>query len=125
MKFLLEFVTCCTSSPSEPQPPPEESKLFVVQPQVPRRRVPRKHWRVRGAGRHEWRPSLTSISEEILTAEKVNNVDRPVRRRRWSLIKRKTASISQRDRSRSVDHEDCRSSTPLSSLMLSPTPFMF
>ncbi|KAI3466193.1 hypothetical protein Pfo_022856, partial [Paulownia fortunei] len=102
MKFLLEFVTCCGSCSSGARQPAEETRLLVVQ--EPRRRVGRKQGRVRGGGR-EWRPSLSSISEDVLMAERINNVERPVAGWRRSL-KGKVSSMSQRDRTRSLDHND-------------------
>lgn len=100
MKFFLEFVACCGSSPSGTRRQTEDTRLLVMQ--EPRRRVARKH--VRG---HEWRPSLSSISEDALAAEKIKNVQQPAEGWQRSL-KRKVASVSQRDRPRSSDHDDYR-----------------
>ncbi|KAG8365024.1 hypothetical protein BUALT_Bualt18G0059900 [Buddleja alternifolia] len=99
MKFLLEFVTCCGSCDRQPA---EETRLLVVQES--RRRGGRRKGRARGSS-GEWRPSLTSISEEAaLMAEKISNVERPVEAWRRKL-KRKVSSMSQRDRNRSSDRD--------------------
>ncbi|KAK6132627.1 hypothetical protein DH2020_033550 [Rehmannia glutinosa] len=124
MKFLLEFVTCSGSCSSEARRPAEETRLLVVQ--EPRRRVGRKQGKARGgSGGGEWRPSLSSISEDVLMAERIKNVERPAAGWRKSL-QTKVSSVSQRDRSRSLDRYDDRRA-PLPDIMptFSPTPFMF
>ncbi|XP_057790713.1 uncharacterized protein LOC131007815 [Salvia miltiorrhiza] len=122
MKFLLELVGCCVSSSSETRRQPDDARLLVVE--KPLRRAARKHDRARGGG-HDWRPSLSSISEDVLTAGKINNVRQPAEGWQRSL-KRKVASMSQRDRRRSLAHDDYRRAH-ISSAMpaFSPAPFMF
>ncbi|KAL1567059.1 hypothetical protein AAHA92_02583 [Salvia divinorum] len=121
MKFLFELVACCGSSSSEKRRPPDDARLLVVQ--EPFRRAVRKQNRARG---HEWRPSLSSISEDVLTARRINsNVQQPAKGWQRSL-KRKVTSISQRDRRRSPAHDDCWRAH-MSTVMptFSPAPFMF
>ncbi|XP_047973274.1 uncharacterized protein LOC125215776 [Salvia hispanica] len=117
MKFLLELVACCGSSSEEERRPPEDARLLVAQR--------RKHDR----GGREWRPSLSSISEDVLTARRINssNVQQPAKGWQWHRsIKRKVASASQRDRRRSPAHDDFRRAH-MSTVMptFSPAPFMF
>ncbi|KAH6775575.1 hypothetical protein C2S52_013136 [Perilla frutescens var. hirtella] len=124
MKFLLEFVACCGSSPSGTRRPAEDTRLLMVQ--EPRRRVARKQDRARGSGR-EWRPSLSSISEDVLTAEKNKNVERTEAEGWQRSLKRKVTSMSQRDRPRrSSDHDDYRRAEITCVIpTFSPAPFMF
>ncbi|KAL3639910.1 hypothetical protein CASFOL_014878 [Castilleja foliolosa] len=103
MNFLLECVTCFGSCSSEPiRPSADEAGLLVVQQS--RRR---KKGRSKSAGQ-DWRPSLSSISEDVLRAERRNirNVERPAESRWLRSLKSKVSSISQRDRSRLFDHDD-------------------
>ncbi|XP_042037680.1 uncharacterized protein LOC121783618 [Salvia splendens] len=118
MKFLLELVACCGSSSEEERRPSEDARLLVAQR--------RKHERARRGGR-EWRPSLSSISEDVLTARRINssNVQQPAKGWHRSL-KRKVASVSQRDRRRSPAHDDFRRAhTSTVMPTFSPAPFMF
>ncbi|KAI3457019.1 hypothetical protein Pfo_013682 [Paulownia fortunei] len=121
MKFFFEFVTCCGPCSSGT----EAKRLLVVH--ETRRRVGRKRGRLRGGrGGCEWRPSLSSISEDnVLVAERINNIERPAGGSRRSL-KRKVSSTSQSDRARS-SHNDAVRRGPLSAIVpaFAPTPFMF
>ncbi|KAG6385532.1 hypothetical protein SASPL_154368 [Salvia splendens] len=92
MKFLLELVACCGSSSEEERRLPEDARLLVAR-----------------RGGREWRPSLSSISEDVLTARRINssNVQQPAKGWHRSL-KRKVAAIPQRDRRRSPAHDDFR-----------------
>ncbi|GFP89962.1 hypothetical protein PHJA_001140000 [Phtheirospermum japonicum] len=112
MNFLLECVTCSGSCSSETlRPAADETGLLVVQ--EPRRRVGRKKGRSKsGGGGREWRPSLSSISEDVLMAERrnISHVERdPAAESGWRRsLKTKVSAISQRERSRSFDHDDGR-----------------
>ncbi|KAK6157144.1 hypothetical protein DH2020_011392 [Rehmannia glutinosa] len=121
MKFFLEFVTCCGSCSSGT----EGKRLLVVQES--RRRVGRRRGRLRG-GRREWRPSLSSISEDdVLVAERINNVDRPAGVWRRSFKKRVSSMSSRRDLARSLDYGHLRRDQQLSLMVpvFAPSPFMF
>ncbi|KAL7103526.1 hypothetical protein ACP275_08G185000 [Erythranthe tilingii] len=120
MKFFLEFVACGGSWSSA-----DKTIIPAVQ-EEPQRPIGRKQGKGRGGGR-EWRPSLAPISEDVSTAERVNNVERTAAAAGWRrTLKRKISSVSQRDRTRSSDCDYGRRA-PLPHVMpaFSPTPFMF
>ncbi|KAL3850805.1 hypothetical protein ACJIZ3_012687 [Penstemon smallii] len=139
MKFLLEFVACCGSCSSGTRQPAEETRLLVVQ-QEPRRRVGRKRGRLRGNADREWRPSLTSISEDnVLLSERINNINNNINNNNnkkierpaevgWKRsLKRKVSSMSQRGRSRSsnLHYDYTRQAPPTIMPSFAVTPFMF
>ncbi|KZV55972.1 hypothetical protein F511_21591 [Dorcoceras hygrometricum] len=101
MKFLLDFMTCYGSCSSEVRRPPgEESRMLMVQEH--RHPVGRKRGRVKE--RHEWRPRLSSISEDnVMTAQRANSIETPVAAARWRRsLKRNVSSTSEKERNRGL-----------------------
>ncbi|KAL7087812.1 hypothetical protein ABFS83_13G173400 [Erythranthe nasuta] len=122
MKFFFEFISCCGSFSAGK----EEKRLLVPAPENRRRVGRRRSGRWRGGRRREWRPSLSSISEDnVLVAERIiNNGERPAERWRRSLKGKVSSSVPRRDRARSLDNYPVRR-TQLIVPPFAPMPFMF
>lgn len=104
MKFFLEFVSCCGSCSAGKTSETEEKRFLIVQ-ETPCRRHSghRRSRRLRG-GRREWRPSLSSISEDnVSVAERKTDTERWRRN-----IKRRVSSLPLRNRTRSLNNYDAR-----------------
>ncbi|XP_062077849.1 uncharacterized protein LOC133782535 [Humulus lupulus] len=134
MKFL-EFVSCCAPAATwgrtvrhQPIRRPEETRS-LVEP-VPRKRRRRKLGRLGAPGSTssgssgEWKPSLSSISEDKVIMEK-REENRTVGSER--LVKRKSISRSPRSSGGSWNYNDDygRSAYPVVVPAFSPTPFVF
>ncbi|CAA0813914.1 Unknown protein [Striga hermonthica] len=116
MNFLLEFVTCSSScSPESTMPATEGGRLLLVAQKRRRQKLGR-----------QWRPSLSSISEDALAARRIVHERPAADSRCWRRnLKTKLSSIS---RTPSFDHDDARRRAPLPAIAMatfSPTPFMF
>ncbi|XP_019196761.1 PREDICTED: uncharacterized protein LOC109190669 [Ipomoea nil] len=122
MKFLLELVTCCGASTFRQQAPAEETRSLVPPPETRRRKKGRVVVMTRrGRPVAEWRPSLSSISEDTAPPEKSDGVavtNRKIRR---------VVSAASASRPPQYRDENRRSAGYSSSTVptLSPTPFMF
>ncbi|CAA3011447.1 Hypothetical predicted protein [Olea europaea subsp. europaea] len=115
----MKFFLCCGCGTR--QQPPEESRLLVVPEARPR--VGRKRGRERHCGVLDWRPSLSSISEDNVLPER-NTIQPPPPQ----IPKRKGggASISPRDPAHSSHQNGVRrASVPAVLPTLSPSPFLF
>ncbi|KAB2615761.1 hypothetical protein D8674_022349 [Pyrus ussuriensis x Pyrus communis] len=113
MKFLLEFVSCCgatrpATSTSEPAPLSEETSRMI--------RCSRK--RRSSVNSCDWRPSLSSISEDNVAAMVV---DRTAGMERS--VKRKSGHDRTKVQVRSHDEDYGRASFAIPAF--SPMPFMF
>ncbi|GFZ12457.1 hypothetical protein Acr_23g0008420 [Actinidia rufa] len=96
MKFLLELVTCCTSG-SSPSREEETLTLALAPPEDRRRKRERSATAVvvlRSRSAAEWRPSLCSISEDNMTAERERERERVILAGSERMIKRKVGSTT-------------------------------
>ncbi|KAH0986807.1 hypothetical protein GBA52_014205 [Prunus armeniaca] len=125
MKFLLEFVSCCgiarPATIGEQAPLSEETSSLV--PRRMRRR--RKRGRLGNSGSTspnsaEWRPSLTSISEDNVVAMVVDRTAEVER-----AVKRKSGQSRTIAQVRSHGEDYGRASLTTAIPAFSPTPFMF
>ncbi|KAJ7948514.1 Serine/threonine-protein kinase MRCK gamma like [Quillaja saponaria] len=126
MRFFLEFVPCCghvitrrtveaTSSP----PSSEERRSLVPLSRSLRRR---KRGRQNSMSSADWKPSLGSISEDNVVAEKVDERNGASGSDRK--VKRKSGS-DDRVHNRTYNDDYVRVSLPTVMPTFSATPFMF
>nr|GMC47504.1 Serine/threonine-protein kinase MRCK gamma like [Ipomoea batatas]GMC51811.1 Serine/threonine-protein kinase MRCK gamma like [Ipomoea batatas] len=122
MKFLLELVTCCGASTFRQQAPAEETRSLVPPPER-RRKKGRVVVTRRGRPVAEWRPSLSSISEDTAPLPEKSDGVAAVTNRKI----RKVASATSSPRPPQYRDENGRSAGYSSSMVptLSPTPFLF
>ncbi|XP_057474875.1 uncharacterized protein LOC130762988 isoform X2 [Actinidia eriantha] len=126
MKFLLELVTCCTSGSS---PSRAEETLALAPPEDRRRKRERSATAVvvlRSRSAVEWRPSLCSISEDNMTAERERERERVILAGSERMIKRKVGSTTT-GKVHVRSHSDDFGRSGFSTIMptFSPTPFFF
>ncbi|KAM1041485.1 hypothetical protein ACFX13_031403 [Malus domestica] len=120
MKFLLEFVSCCgatrpATSTSEPASLSEETRSLVRAPSRMRRCSRKRRSSVNSC---DWRPSLSSISEDNVAAmvvDRTAGIERSV--------KRKSGHDRTKVQVRSHDEDNGRASFAIPAF--SPMPFMF
>ncbi|KAL7186424.1 hypothetical protein ACSBR2_028214 [Camellia fascicularis] len=142
MKSLLEFVTCCGSAPSRPDPLRAEERQFLVLPssrQRQRQRPARGRYQNRKRGSSgssaDWRPSLGAISEDNVVPESERERWRSMNAGSERMLKRKVSSSSSSSslattaagvsvRNYSSDNSG-RSCFPIIMSSFSAAPFMF
>ncbi|XP_068309942.1 uncharacterized protein [Pyrus communis] len=120
MKFFLEFVSCCratrpATSTSEPAPLSEETRSLVMAPSGMIRCSRKRRSSVNSC---DWRPSLSSISEDNVAAmvvDRTAGIERSV--------KRKSGHDRTKVQVRSHDEDYWRASFAIPAF--SPMPFMF
>ncbi|XP_028080116.1 uncharacterized protein LOC114281757 [Camellia sinensis] len=97
MKSLMEFVTCCGSAPSRPDPLRAEETQFLVLPSS-RKRPARGRYQNRKRGSSgtsaDWRPSLGALSEDNVVPESERERWRSMNAGSERMLKRKVSSSS-------------------------------
>ncbi|CAL5405711.1 unnamed protein product [Camellia sinensis] len=101
MKSLLEFVTCCGSAPSRPDPLRAKERQFLVLPssrQRQRQRPARGRYQNRKRGSSgssaDWRPSLGAILEDNAVPESERERWRSMNAGSERMLKRKVSLSS-------------------------------
>ncbi|KAI7981011.1 hypothetical protein LOK49_Contig80G00011 [Camellia lanceoleosa] len=138
MKSLLEFVTCCGSAPSRPDPLRAEERQFLVLPssrQGQRQRPARGRYQNRKRGSSgssaDWRPSLGAISEDNVAPESERERWRSMNAGSERMLKRKVSSSSLATTAAGVSVRNYssdnpgRSCFPIIMSSFSAAPFMF
>ncbi|GFZ07466.1 hypothetical protein Acr_19g0004030 [Actinidia rufa] len=90
MKFLLELVTCCRSGSS----PSREKETLALAPPEDSRRKREREAVLKSRSAAEWQPSLCSISEDNMTAERERERERVILAGSERMIKRKAGSTT-------------------------------
>ncbi|THG02151.1 uncharacterized protein LOC114294438 [Camellia sinensis] len=139
MKSLLEFVTCCGSAPSRPDPLRAKERQFLVLPssrQRQRQRPSRGRYQNRKRGSSgssaDWRPSLGAILEDNVVPESERERWRSMNAGSERMLKRKVSSSSSSATTAagvsvlnySSDNSG-RSCFPIITSSFSAAPFMF
>ncbi|CAL5403252.1 unnamed protein product [Camellia sinensis] len=97
MKSLMEFVSCCGSAPSRPDPLRAEETQFLVLPSS-RKRPARGRYQNRKRGSSgtsaDWRPSLGALSEDNVVPESERERWRSMNAGSERMLKRKVSSSS-------------------------------
>ncbi|KAF5948578.1 hypothetical protein HYC85_014535 [Camellia sinensis] len=97
MKSLMEFVSCCGSAPSRPDPLRAEETQFLVLPSS-RKRPARGRYQNRKRGSSgtsaDWRPSLGALSEDNVVPESERERWRSMNAGSERMLKRKASSSS-------------------------------
>ncbi|XP_057464421.1 uncharacterized protein LOC130754267 [Actinidia eriantha] len=122
MKFLLELVTCCRSGSN----PSRAKKTLALAPPEDSRRKREGEAVLKSRSAAEWRPSLCSISEDNMTAERERERERVILAGSERMIKRKAGSTTAgKKHVRSYSDDFGRNGFSTIMPTFSPTPFFF
>ncbi|PSR95643.1 Serine/threonine-protein kinase MRCK gamma like [Actinidia chinensis var. chinensis] len=123
MKFLLELVACCRSGSN---PSRAKETLVLAPPEDSKREREATAAVLKSRSAAEWRPSLCSISEDNMTAERERERERVILAGSERMIKRKAGSTTAgKKHVRSYSDDFGRNGFSTIMPMFSPTPFFF